>query len=237
MNRTDTSHPHVAFPADQWIAYGLEIRLEAGLDAAAELVMEIEAAILLHSDGRGSPAAPAAVQVGKARAIRVFADRAEQLGERLLDVCDAHSQTAIDYYAALFDQHGDYRPEIERLFPDVVGSDFLVLDLIELEPDHRGRQVGLRTARRLMDLFGGGCGIVACNPSPLQHSHSWTEDRELRARLALDRFTSTEAVARRKLRSYWGRLGFRRIGRSPYFAHCPLYRAPCLTRAGGLDVL
>jgi hypothetical protein len=152
-------------------------------------------------------------RVGKVRAWRIHAGLAERYGESLFDVCDAHSQEMHDIHTLLYEPNGYGFKESFVDALDAMDSDCLVLDYVVLNPKWRGLKVGLLAARKAIDLLAGGCGLVVCDIAPLRHeAHqfvgvpaSWIPSQDKRE-------------ATRKLRRYFGRLGFRRLGKTPYFA-------------------
>jgi hypothetical protein len=107
-------------------------------------------------------------RVGRAHAWRVHMGLAANQGESLLDVFDAHSQPMCDLYAALFDPETDYfAGDIIHQF-EAMDSDLLVLDYVVLNPRWRGLKLGLLAVRKMIDLLGGGCGLVVCHIAPLR---------------------------------------------------------------------
>jgi hypothetical protein len=64
-----------------------------------------------------------AFRVGKVKAYRIQAALAEEAGEPIFDVCDAHSQQMHDVYAALFDVETDDIKDDARTRFDVFDSD------------------------------------------------------------------------------------------------------------------
>jgi hypothetical protein len=89
----------------------------------------------------------------------------------------------------------------------VVDLDLLIIDHVAIHPKFRGLRIAESAIHRTIDIFGTGCGLVACKPWPLQLTPSVADDQEALKRLALH-----EAI--RKLRSYWSRLGFWPLGNS-----------------------
>lgn len=154
-------------------------------------------------------------RVGKLRAYRVHADLAREAGESLFDVCDARSQEMHELHAALFDSEtDDLREEIRTRF-DVFDSDILVLDYVLLSPRWRGLKVGLLAARKMIDLLGGGCGLVVSHVAPLNADA--TEFRKVPPGwIPGQESEDGRRQARRTLRRHFRRLGFRRIGRTRF---------------------
>jgi hypothetical protein len=151
--------------------------------------------------------------VGKVKAYRIHVDLAHQAGESVFDVCDAHSQDLHEIYAALFDPVTDDLKESVRHQIDGFDSDVLILDYILLSPRWRGLKIGLLAARKLIDLLGGGCGLAVSWIYPLNPNAD--EFRKVpQGWIPRHRDEAEEREARRKLRRYFRRMGFRWIGRT-----------------------
>ena len=155
-------------------------------------------------------------RVGRVHAYRVHMGLAANQGESLFDVFDAHSQPMHDLYAALFDPETDFFTEaIIRQF-EAVDSDLLVLDYVVLNPRWRGLKLGLLAARRLVDLLGGGCGLVVSHIAPLRHeAHDML--RVPKSWLPWHKTEQDRKQAVVKLRRHFRLMGFERIGRSCYY--------------------
>ena len=124
---------------------------------------------------------------------------AERLGDGL-------SGDISEYWEHLFDAETGYpKEEIQNEF-EVVDLDLLIIDYVAIHPKFRGLRIAESAIHRTIDIFGTGCGLVACKPWPLQFTPSVADDQEALKRLALPNVSKGEAI--RKLRSYWSRLGF-----------------------------
>jgi hypothetical protein len=155
------------------------------------------------------------LRVGKVKAYRLHADLAQQAGESLFDVCDAHSQGMHEIYAALFDPATDDLRESVRDQLDGFVADILVLDYILLSPRWRGLKIGLLAARKLIDLLGGGCGLAVSWIYPLNPDAP--EFAKVPAGwIPRHADEAGEREARRKLRRHFRRMGFERIGRTRF---------------------
>jgi hypothetical protein len=151
--------------------------------------------------------------VGKVKAYRVQVDQARQAGESVFDVCDAHSQSLHDVYAALFDPEEDDLKDSVRGQFEALDSDVLVLDYVLLSPRWRGLRIGLLAARKLIDLLGGGCGLAVSWVYPLNPDAD--EFRKVPAGwIPRHGDEAEEREARRRLRRHFRRMGFERIGRT-----------------------
>jgi hypothetical protein len=167
-------------------------------------------------------------RVGRVHAYRVHMGLAVNHGESLFDVFDAYSQPMHDLYAALFDPETDYFTDaIIRQF-EAMDSDLLILDYVILHPRWRGLRLGLLAARKLVDLLGGGCGLVVSHIAPLRHE---VHDMLRVPKVWLPRHDTEEdrKQAMRKLRRYFRQMGFQRIGRSCYYGMSMARLTPTLS--------
>jgi GNAT superfamily N-acetyltransferase len=115
-------------------------------------------------------------------------------------VCDSFNQELHDAWCTLFSpKTRDVRPSVQRRF-FLINPDFLLLEWIELDPRWRGLGVGLLVLRRIIEAYAPEGGLVICQP--------WTATPDGQAR-------DDEGTVR--LRKYLRRLGFRRVGRSPFY--------------------
>jgi hypothetical protein len=101
------------------------------------------------------------------------------------------------------------KEEIQNEF-EVIDLDLLIIDYVAIYPEFRGLRIAESAIHRTIDIFGTGCGLVACKPWPLQFTPSVADDQEALKRLALPNVSKGEAI--RKLKSYWSRLGFWPLG-------------------------
>jgi len=133
---------------------------------------------------------------------------------------DAHSQTTVGYYEALYAADDlEYSDEVLSLFDhDVLGTNLLILDRLELLPRYRGQKLGLLIMRKLIRRFSADAGIVAIEPFPLQFEHEVSDGRERKwhDELRLSDFPKDEERAIEKLRVYYGKLGFVGLEGSTY---------------------
>jgi len=128
---------------------------------------------------------------------------ADQLGD---GICGSIAE----YWEQMFDvETGRWKDEIREEF-EIAGSDLLIIDCVELDPILRGQGLGLAAVHRTIDIFGSGCGLVACKPWPLQFTPAFATNRRKLQRLKPPAFNQDEAV--RKLRLYWSKAGFWPLG-------------------------
>jgi hypothetical protein len=125
---------------------------------------------------------------------------------------DGISGDIAEYWELLFDPHtGMWKDELQAEF-EIDRTDLLVIDCIELQSRLRGHGVGLLAIEKVIDLFGVGCGLVACKPWPLQFTPAFAPNPEKLGQLkapATDLETSV-----RKLGTYWSKAGFWPVGNS-----------------------
>lgn len=127
--------------------------------------------------------------------------------ERLGDGIDG---SIAEYWERLFDlDTGYWREEIQDEY-EASPCDLLIIDCMEIRPKWRGMGVGPAAVDRTIDIFGAGCGLVACKPWPLQFTPAFARDRKALKRLKAPVVGRDEAL--RKLRAYWSRLGFWPLG-------------------------
>jgi hypothetical protein len=155
-------------------------------------------------------------KVGKVHAYRVHAGQAMNAGESLVDVFDAHSQEMHMLHTRLFERRGyEFKEDVVGQF-EAVEVDLLVIDYVVLHPRWRGLKLGLLVVRKMVDLLGGGCGLTVCDIAPLNAD---AYDRLKVPCSWVPRHGSVGArkEATKKLRRYFRRMGFERIGRSAYY--------------------
>lgn len=159
----------------------------------------------------------AVTRVGRLHAVRVHAALAANAGESLFDVCDAHSSELHHLHALLYEPDGyAFRAGLVRRL-GAAEPDLLVLDYVVLSPQWRKLKLGLLAVRKVVDLVGGGCGLAVSLIAPLRHGAakvlavppSWVPKH---------RTKEERRDAAVSLRRYYRRMGFRRLGRSPYYA-------------------
>jgi len=111
-----------------------------------------------------------------------------------------------EYWEHLFDlDTGYWKAEIGDEY-EALGCDLLIIDCVEIHPKLRRRGIGRSVIDRTIDIFGAGCGLVACMPWPLQFTPSYARDRKALKRLRAPSVGRDDAI--HKLRAYWSGLGF-----------------------------
>src|SRR5207249_11184313 len=109
-------------------------------------------------------------EIGRLLGYIIQVNRAINEEQDLFEACDAHSQTATDYYGALFDHKtGDLKESIEEQLGITHAGNILILDRIEVLPAYRKRGVGLAAACCFIDTFSNDVDDLAVAlPHPLQ---------------------------------------------------------------------
>lgn len=158
------------------------------------------------------------VLLGKLNFFVIQVGNAVNHHEELAYVCDAYHQT-MEAGSAVFDLvNNGFHPHVQEMFPDACDvDDILLLDHLTIHPLARGQRLGLAVLRQVIEDWSKGCSLVVIKPFPLQFeaeaqkSEKWTQ-------LELGKFSSSEKIAFGKLRNYYQRLGFSRIGRTEFYA-------------------
>lgn len=183
-------------------------------DEENEYIIQIDGQILEQTeDEEDEP-----VEAGSLRAYLVQRDRMDEDGRDFWQEVDAHSHLLLDAMQAIIDvETSEYRETIDEMSKQtLVNTDVLVLDLVAILPDYRGRGLGLVASQRVLDLYGSGCGVAVTLPCPLQHYPAHAVDPKSAARMRYDLFTADEAAGRRKISRHWKELGFKKIPDSEY---------------------
>jgi hypothetical protein len=128
--------------------------------------------------------------------------------ERLGDGVDGY---IAEYWEALCDGDFGWKAKVQNQFNAEPG-DLLIVDSVEVYPDFRGRQLGIASVNRLIDVFGPGCGLVACKPLPLQFTPEFKENPVALERLKIPAISPKAAEI--KLREYWCKAGFHALGKT-----------------------
>jgi len=167
--------------------------------------------------------------VGKFRLYYVDVERAINEGMPLFNVFDAHSHI-VEYYDAVFGSNApDFSDRLIKLLNhDVLGSNVLVLDRLEILPQYRGSKLGLSIMRHMIRRFAAGAAIVAIKPFPLQFEvePSSGDERKWRTDLGLVQLPKDKRVATKKLCDYYSKLGFLRISRTPFMVRATAWPIP-----------
>lgn len=199
-------------------------KVEARIEHSSVLGHDVDVDDLVHGGfadiqaipGRDDADEDDASVVGHARFFLVKLGLATNAGLNALTACDAISQDVYEYGSAVLGPDGHFKEEIMDAF-ELIGGTLLILHTMTILPAHRGRNLGLVAASRIIELFGDG--LVVCRPQPLQHVFDTKEHRDsLAPELAYDTFTKDKRQAKAALQQHWSALGFQRVGRSDFYA-------------------
>lgn len=167
--------------------------------------------------------------VGKFRLYYVDVERAVNEGMPVFDMLDAHAHT-VEYYEPIF---GSNAPEFsdrltKLLHHDVLGSNLLILDRLEILPEYRGKELGLSVMRHMMRRFSAGAAVVAIKPYPLQFEAgpSGEDEKKWRADFGLGQLPRDKRLATKTLCDYYSKLGFVRISRTPFMVRATAWPVP-----------
>jgi hypothetical protein len=168
--------------------------------------------------------------VSKFRFYYVDVERAIHEGMPLFDVFDAHSHI-VEYYDAVSGSNApDFSDRLIKLLNhDVLGSNVLILDRLEIPPQYRGSKLGLRTMGHMIRRFAAGAAVVAIKPLPLQLEVEPSGEDEQKWRtsfLAQLPKDKRVAIAIKKLCDYYTKLGFLRISRTPFMIRATAWPIP-----------
>jgi hypothetical protein len=110
---------------------------------------------------------------GRARLFVFNADAAENDGESLFDLLDRRAETAA-YIPLLGNEAGNFSSAVCQMLGEemALSQNMLILDRLEIFPQFRGQQLGLKYVRAAITRFGIGCRLVAIKPFPLQFEGS-----------------------------------------------------------------
>jgi hypothetical protein len=142
--------------------------------------------------------------------IIIQVNRAINEEQDLFEACDAHSQTATDYYEALFDHKtGDFKESIEEQLGITRVGNILILDRIEVLPAYRKHGVGLAAACCFIDTFSNDIDDLTVGlPHPLQFiADGRSADADWEMKMKYQNLPRDKEKATEKLQAYWSKLG------------------------------
>lgn len=157
--------------------------------------------------------------MGRAIAYVFDAEAALADGYLAFDVLDGVTASTVPFVELFSDVVPDsYSKRVLRVLGDdmVVSNRTLIIDRLEVLPKFRGRGIGMACLLLIVRHLGMGCRIATLKPFPLQNELEPfdAEEVEWRGRLDLGSFPKQPSRATRKLKEYYGRLGFVPIPRT-----------------------
>jgi hypothetical protein len=193
------------------LSLSLTTSFRIGHEEPDDVVLDFSGRLLAHVDED-------AVEAGTVTFSIVRLNLARELGEDLLDVFDAHDQELTDLYGELFDvESQELRPEVDEQLDGAPLGDLLFISTIEVLPEFRGQDAGVRAAAQIIDLFGSDCGLVVLRPYPLQFDASRRRNASWAKKMNAGSFVTDQKAATKKLVDYWSQLGIIRLGKSRFY--------------------
>lgn len=135
------------------------------------------------------------------------------------EVMDEFSETRQCYKALIDEASGDWKDEVK----DLIGEDALIYDnlllinRLEIEERFRGKGIGAKVAREVIDSFGSTAAVIACKPFPLQY-RGYREPGRRNA----PGYERKRRAAFRKVAAFWKKVGFEKLPSSGYYVWSPL---------------
>lgn len=153
------------------------------------------------------------VEIGTLEAVEVDIDHVEEVDLDLLEVMDHHSDLCryIDL-VSIDDQTWNTAVMRALQTDDPVIHNFVIVNRLKILPAYRGHGYGLEALRVFLRRVTRSCTMAAILPFPLQFEGREDPDPELQ----LEKFTGSEPHATQRLRSHYGRLGFKRVSKTPF---------------------
>jgi hypothetical protein len=177
----------------------------------ADYVQHITGAIMRHE--RMKETEP--IKIGTLTLVLMDIAAGIDAGYSAYEVADSSDAESASYGEILFETNGETKPEIVNGFETSEWiSRVLILEVVKIEPNHRGRNAGLLAARSAIEFFGHDAFIML-KPFPLQFNEYQSPDW-VAPKGVTDKHKDF-ARARKKLEGYWKRLGCRKIGRTGYW--------------------
>jgi GNAT superfamily N-acetyltransferase len=163
--------------------------------------------------------------IARAHAVLFHVRQAERFGASLAEIFDSIDQDVHELFCTVYDE------ETGALRGDLVEAsdlrDLLYIESVKVVPSHRGKKIGLRMVERMRDVLGGGCAAIALKAFPMTAERAKYHDA-INHEVFSRPFAVTGEAAKAKLRSYWGRLGFERVGTTDYMLFDPSEDPPIL---------
>ena len=173
---------------------------------------------------------------GRFRVYYADFESAENHGVSAFEVLDTHQHTCEYAEAILGSNETPFSERLQKLLEDEIWNfNLLILDRVEILPKYRGGGVGLLVLTALIERFGAGTGVVGMKPFPLQLEPKESRDSSGWAkRLRLDDLPRDEKMAKKKLKRYYGKLGFVEMKSTPFMFRSTAWELPSVEqlRAG-----
>ncbi len=179
------------------------------------------------------------VKLGNFKLYRIQLSKAADHNESAGFVFDAFQET-MDAGSEIFDfTSNEFRPSVQKMFSDIElfpFDDVLLLAHLAIHPAARGQHLGLAAIVQMMQDWSKGCSLIVMKPFPLQFDVNQKRSADYN-QLELEKFPASEKIAFTHLRNYYQRLGFKKIGRSDFFAQSPLCHLPSANELGFSNII
>jgi hypothetical protein len=108
------------------------------------------------------------IKIGCISLVPMDVDSGIDAGYSAFDIVDSFDAESAEYGQVLFDVEGDVAASVVEQFESAgwIGR-VLILEVVKIDPEFRGRNVGLLAARHAIELFGHSAFIIL-RPFPLQ---------------------------------------------------------------------
>lgn len=155
--------------------------------------------------------------VGKFECIYVNTDLALNEGFDFFELFD-HSSELMECYDYVFDMdEGGIKDDINTLFNDeIFGLNLLVISRLEILPDFRRNNLGLKVMDFVVNRFGVGASLVLIKPYPLQFESERLHHGDWYKELKFECLPSDQSFALCKLKDHYGKIGFVEIPDTPF---------------------
>lgn len=146
-------------------------------------------------------------------------------GYPLFDVMDA-SQSILDMSSALFEfaEDKDFWDKIEDYFTDTMPTNYTIcyLEYLEIVPNYRGKGIGRKIIKNIMERFYDSCGLWVAKGFPIQHNDliqkkAFEDLDEWDQKMDYDNFEKDFEKSQYKLFYYLQQLGFKNPFDMEYF--------------------
>jgi len=190
-------------------------------DDIENYLIAIEGKIFSLDDGE------AETEIGTIKGFYVDIANGWEDGFEPFDILDLEGSTA-PYYDAIFDY--DTKEFKETFGFDMIYSNILIIDRLEIWPSYRNRMIGLMAMYRMIQQFSHGCGLVAIKVFPLQFEAKRDDEKSKKkfTDLELGSFEQEEANAVEKLKRYYQQLGFVEVENSNFMILDTTLKQPSL---------
>lgn len=150
-------------------------------------------------------------------------------GYSLFDVMDA-SESILHMSEALFefDEDKDFWDKIDAYFADAIPENYTIcyLEYLEIVPNYRGKGIGRKIIKSMMERFYDSCGLWVVKGFPIQHSgviekKAFEDLEEWDKKMNYNSFDRDFEKSQYKLFHYLQQLGFQNPFDMEYFIAVP----------------